>query len=1057
MLLLAIALLLAFPAAAQISRGGAPLSKKLKLTEKMPTESMPAIDLAQLQAEDKANDAPGKPYRFAYGFDVNLNLKNSGSWEELADGSRIWRLKVACRGALSINFLYDDFYMPPGATFFIYTPSQKQILGAFGEHNNKPDRMFATALLYGDEAILEYYEPARVRGQGALSIFKVNHGYRGYGENNAHLGASGNCQVNVNCSPEGDNWQVIKKSVAKYTVNGNAWCSGALINTTANDCRAYFLTANHCAEPVGLDAINSPTTGNTLVFYWNFERPGCDNTGMPPQETTVGATILANPLVNGVASNSSDFALFQLSEDPTTAYHVYFAGWNATGATGTGGVGIHHPAGDAKKIATHSITPTSVVFDRYWRIYWDQTPNGWSVTEGGSSGSPLFNSSGIIIGQLFGGFLGGQPNCSDPADDEGDYGKLSYSWTNNGASDARRRLNTWLDPVGGGTITSVSGRTPCGPGTPANDICSGATPLSCGGMATGSTALATDTDASNNCGGGTPDEGVWFTFTGNGQIATINTTGSNFDTQINIYEGGCGNLSCIGGNDDINLSNGNLASSFTFCTQNGVAYYVYLDGFLGATGNYQISLSCAPDTQAPSISCPSNVTVNNAPGLCGANVSYPAATATDNCTVASITYSQNSGTFFPVGATTVAATATDATGNFAGCSFSVTVVDNEDPIAACLNNTVYLQADGMYTLKDVDVLDFANSSDNCSFTVTGISPAVVDCDDFDTTVPVLVTITDPAGNSDSCTANVYVDKSYALPAPWSANNIGNPGPGNAYQYDPCLMPPKFFINAGAANNSITSDNLAFINQTICGNFNITAKIESISANGWAGLLARESSASGSRMIGAYSNLGSIVRWESRAATNGNKAINLFSRPFPYWLRLIRQGNTFLGYYSTNGTNFSLISIQTLALNNCLEVGLAAFTSLPGHSVTAVFSNVSAGSGVMPLIVMPGNTVDPTGLDRQQAGIRLFPNPAQELVTLEFPSLELLLGGYNHPTANAVTLRLRNELGQLIEERRLDELPERLDWHINTLKPGMYFIEVHTEGQAPQMLRFVKVQ
>jgi hypothetical protein len=602
-------------------------------------------------------------------------------------------------------------------------------------------------------------------------------------------------------------------------------------------------------------------------------------------------------------------------------------------------------------------------------------------------------------------------------------------------------------------IASRTCLTNCG--VPDNDLCADAQSLACGGMATGSTALATSTGAPSGCaGGGTTSAGVWFTFTGNGQITTISTAGSTFDTKINIYSGGCGNLTCIGGNDD---GGPGLTSSFTFCTQNGVAYYVYLDGFLGANGYYQISRSCTPDTQAPSISCSSNVTVNNAPGLCGAIVSYPAATATDNCTVASISYSQNSGTFFPVGTTTVTATAIDAAGNSAGCNFSVTVVDNEDPIAACLNNTVYLQADGMYTLKDVDVLDFANSSDNCSFTVTGISPAVVDCDDFDTTVPVLVTITDPAGNSDNCTANVYVDKSYALPAPWSADNIGNPGPGNAYQYDPCLMPPKFFINAGAANNSITSDNLAFINQTICGNFNITVKIESVSANGWAGIHARESTAAGSRMVGAYSNLGSIVRWESRAVTNGNKSINLFSRPFPYWLRLIRQGNTFLGYYSTNGVNYSLINIQTLPLNACLDIGISAFSAIPGQPITAVFSNLSAGSGVMPLTVMPGNTVEPTGLDRQQAGIRLFPNPAQDLVTLEFPSLELLLDGYNHPTANAVTLRLRNELGQLIEERRLDELPERLDWHINTIKPGMYFIEVHAEGQAPQMLRFVKAR
>jgi subtilisin family serine protease/regulation of enolase protein 1 (concanavalin A-like superfamily) len=286
------------------------------------------------------------------------------------------------------------------------------------------------------------------------------------------------------------------------------------------------------------------------------------------------------------------------------------------------------------------------------------------------------------------------------------------------------------------------------------------------------------------------------------------------------------------------------------------------------------------------------------------------------------------------------------------------------------------------------------------------------------------------------------------------SNVGNPGSGNAYALNSCSTPNTYNISAGAANNSMNTDNLAFIHQEFCGDFHITVKVDAVSSNGWAGLLARESTAAGSRMVGAYSNLGSIVRWESRAATNGNKAINLFSRPFPYWLRLIRQGNTFLGYYSVNGTNYSLISIQVLPLNACLEVGMAAFSSLPGQTIAASFSNLSYGSGVMPLMVMPQQSVMPAGIDRQAATPRLFPNPASDQVTLEFPGQTWMLGDEAF-LPGAATLRLRNELGQLFEERRLDELPERLEWDVNLLTPGMYFIEVHTEGAQPQMLRFVK--
>ena len=93
------------------------------------------------------------------------------------------------------------------------------------------------------------------------------------------------------------------------------------------------------------------------------------------------------------------------------------------------------------------------------------------------------------------------------------------------------------------------------------------------------------------------------------------------------------------------------------------------------------------DNTAPVITCPANITVNNAAGMCGANVSFTA-TATDNCGSVTITYSQASGSFFAVGPTTVTATATDACGNSSTCTFTVTVIDNEDPVINGQNNNI---------------------------------------------------------------------------------------------------------------------------------------------------------------------------------------------------------------------------------------------------------------------------------------------------------------------------------------------------------------------------------
>src|SRR6185503_1971880 len=78
------------------------------------------------------------------------------------------------------------------------------------------------------------------------------------------------------------------------------------------------------------------------------------------------------------------------------------------------------------------------------------------------------------------------------------------------------------------------------------------------------------------------------------------------------------------------------------------------------------------DTTAPAVTCPANV-VAEATSAAGATVTYPPATATDAVTASpTITYSQASGTLFPLGTRTVNVTATDAAGNSSACAFTVT-------------------------------------------------------------------------------------------------------------------------------------------------------------------------------------------------------------------------------------------------------------------------------------------------------------------------------------------------------------------------------------------------
>ena len=431
-----------------------------QLLRSISTQELSAPDMAIIRAEDKVNDTlPGGPLRFAYPVKVHYTLANSGVWQTLKDGGKLWRLKIRLPGALSTNALYDKFRLPKGAKFYVYSEETRQSIGAITSEylNNESNNAFAfsTGLIYGETVTFEYYQPETVREEAIISIARIDYGYRyvnnPYTPRTRPFNDSGDCQVNVNC-PEGANWRMEKDAIARIMVvsdYGSGWCSCSLVNNTNNDNTPYVLTANHCLQnSYGqnlFDAISNPNASQ-WVFYWGYEHPGCSNGNEPAHRSTVGATVVAN---NG----SSDFALLRLTQDPRNliGFTPYYLGWDHSGNSGTGGVGIHHPKGDVKKISTYRNVPISTAYDSnspnnsatHWRITWSATEPHHGVTEIGSSGSPLLNNDHRVIGQLHGGLS----SCSSLNSPDW-YGKFSVSWTGNGATDSRRRLRDWLDPQG---------------------------------------------------------------------------------------------------------------------------------------------------------------------------------------------------------------------------------------------------------------------------------------------------------------------------------------------------------------------------------------------------------------------------------------------------------------------------------------------------------------------------------------------------------------------------------------------------------------------------------
>jgi hypothetical protein len=149
----------------------------------------------------------------------------------------------------------------------------------------------------------------------------------------------------------------------------------------------------------------------------------------------------------------SDFFLVLLKNDVPKNYYSYFEGWSADGTPSDSGVCIHHPQGDIKKISTYKTPTVSAGWEStpntHWKVSWSETANGHGVTEGGSSGSPLFSNNGHLIGTL----TGGESSCDTANWNKPDYyGKMSFHWESNGEADTLK-LKPWLDPDNTGTLT----------------------------------------------------------------------------------------------------------------------------------------------------------------------------------------------------------------------------------------------------------------------------------------------------------------------------------------------------------------------------------------------------------------------------------------------------------------------------------------------------------------------------------------------------------------------------------------------------------------------------
>ena len=412
---------------AQESQGGIPrsLSRESGLNVIFPTLYFAPPSANIIREVIDYNNNSSECQQFAIGSDSHIDVRESAHSDSLEDGI-LYRVAIVSQGATSISILFSTYNVPHGATVFVY--NEFGIFGAFTSYNNSRSNKLPVMPLKGDSLVIEYFEPYfGTTNENNLVVGKVYHGILDEEMQNRYT----DCQININC-PDGDDWQKEKRAVCKLIFNGYL-CSGTLLNNTNYDGVPYVLTANHC--------ISTQDIADECLFVFNYESPTCSTSSTVLNQSIAGGRLRAT-------NHNSDFTLIELNRRIPSRYHPYFAGWSRLIQHPESGVCIHHPNGNVKKISTYNLIPvTSDCMD-----YGYNPTNFWiikrwyhGVTEGGSSGSALFNAKHKVIGQLYGGCPGYSYNCADIEREYSNYGKFDVSW--NYGNTSGKRLKDWLDPT----------------------------------------------------------------------------------------------------------------------------------------------------------------------------------------------------------------------------------------------------------------------------------------------------------------------------------------------------------------------------------------------------------------------------------------------------------------------------------------------------------------------------------------------------------------------------------------------------------------------------------
>ncbi len=370
------------------------------------------------------------------------------------EGENVWTLAIRSPGAIGIRIHFSNFEIGNGSALVYAREAEGAIVhGPYTAKGPNQTGDFWTASLPGELVVIE------VSGAGTLNTeiaeivhFDKHPAASAQGEGFApqdHLP----CHLDVRCYASPPVNPFARDAVGQMNfVDGgqNFVCTGTLLNDRDGETFVpYFLTAFHC--------VNTQAVTNTLEVVWLWQRNSCG--GPLPNFFSLPRNIGGALLETNPTDSGNDMAFIRLTgEVPGGAA---LAGWT-TGNLPNNFVGIHHPGGSWKRVNFQHEELIVGPCDNRPRSQYHYCVNDSGITEGGSSGSGIFNDAGQLMGQLWGVCCPAShgENCANSACNNRDeyntvYGKFSVTYP---------LIRRWL--MIGGTIHVNSAYTGEELGTP---------------------------------------------------------------------------------------------------------------------------------------------------------------------------------------------------------------------------------------------------------------------------------------------------------------------------------------------------------------------------------------------------------------------------------------------------------------------------------------------------------------------------------------------------------------------------------------------------------------